>query len=341
MSRKRETSSAHCEAQGGRSRTGGPTRAGADGADLVARAPRLSADVSRMDQRVTKRAISIGCAVGVFVAAAGVYGAGWALSRPVPAHIGPAPKSLGAEAVAFSSESGSTIHGWLSRAPAQRGSVLLLPGVRANRLSMLRRAEFLRRSSYSTLLIDFQATGESVGEAIAFGWRERFDVLAGVRYLRAQMPGQPVGVVGISLGGAATLLAAPPLEVDAAVLEAVYPSIDRAIVNRLRMRLGPFASAVAPLLLVQFRPRLHVAASDLRPVDHVSRLGCPILIVGGTIDQHTTLADTQLLFGAAREPKELWLIPDAAHVDFLEFAGDAYRDRVLAFFATAFRRPTG
>lgn len=296
---------------------------------------------------MTKRGVSIAFAAALLTAAAllaavtGLYGLGWVLSRPVPAHIGPAPVSLDAEPVAFASESGSTIHGWLSRAPSARGAMLLLPGVRANRLSMVGRAEFLRRSGYSTLLIDFQATGESAGEAITFGWRERFDVLASVRYLNARMPGQPVGVIGTSLGGAATLLAAPPLEIRAAVLEAVYPSIDRAIANRLHMRLGPFESAVTPLLLLQLRPRLHVATDDLRPVDHVARLGCPILVVGGALDQHTTVADTQLLFAAAREPKELWLIPNAAHVDFLEFVGDAYRDRILAFLATAFSRRTG
>jgi hypothetical protein len=133
-----------------------------------------------------------------------------------------------------------------------------------------------------------------VGEAITFGWRERFDVLAAVQYLKARMPGQPVAVVAVSLGGAATLLATPPLEVQAAVLEAVYPSIDRAIVNRLRIRIGPFAPALAPLLLVQLRPRLGVAAVDLRPVEHIARLGCPVLVVGGTPTSLPVCADTSV-----------------------------------------------
>jgi uncharacterized protein len=85
--------------------------------------------------------------------------------------------------------------------------------------------------------------------AITFGWRERFDVLAAVQYLNARLPDQPVAVIGSSLGGAAALLATPPLDLQAAVLEAVYPSIDRAIVNRLHMRIGSFGKLVAPLLL--------------------------------------------------------------------------------------------
>ncbi len=288
--------------------------------------------------RRTRRAFWIVLAAVLFGASVGVYQLGAGLSRPVPAHIGPPPDSLDAEAVAYRSQSGSTIHGWLSRAPAARGAVLLLPGVRANRLSMVGRAEFLRRSGYSALLIDFQATGESVGDAITFGWRERLDVLAGVQYLNVRLPGQPVAVVGVSLGGAATLLATPPLQIQAAVLESVYPSIDRAITNRLRMRIGPLGSAFTPLLLLQLRPRLNVAPADLRPVDHVAMLGCPVLIVGGAEDRHTTIADMQLLFAAAREPKELWLIPNASHVDYLEFAADDYRRRILKFLTTAFSR---
>ena len=228
-----------------------------------------------------------------------------------------------------------------SRSPVTRGSVLLLPGVRANRLSMVRRAEFLRRSGYATLLIDLQATGESVGEAITFGWRERFDVLAAVQYLNVRVPGQPVAVVGVSLGGAATLLATPPLRIQGAVLEAVHASIDRALVNRLRMRIGPFGSVIAPLILAQLRPRWHVAEADLKPVEHIAALGCPVLLVAGTDDRHTTVDDTKRLFAVAREPKELWLVPNAAHVDLLEFAGDVYRRRILTFLAATLSGPAG
>jgi len=279
--------------------------------------------------------IAVGAGSLLVATAVALYAVGWSLSRPVPAGIGPPPVSLDAEAVAFSSQSGSLIHGWLSRVPSARGAVLLLPGVRANRLSMVPRAEFLRRAGYSTLLIDFQATGESAGEAITFGWRERFDVLAAVAYVKNSMPATPVGVIGVSLGGAATLLATPPLDVQGAVLEAVYPAIDRAIVNRLEIRIGPVAPLLAPLLVLQLRPRLGIRPGDLSPVDHIAKLHCPVLLIAGAADRHTTVADTHRLFAAAREPKDLWLIPNAAHVDFLEMAGDAYRSRVIDFLDTA------
>lgn len=274
------------------------------------------------------------------LAVAGLYGVGSTLSRPCPAPIGPAPVDLHVEQVTFRSASGSMIHGWLSRSATEgRGAVVLLPGVRANRLAMVDRARVLNAAGYSTLLIDFQGTGESPGDAITFGWRERLDVLAAVQALRQALPDERIGIIGVSLGGAATLLAAPTLEVQGVVLEAVYPSIDVAVQNRLRMRFGSLGVALSPLLLAQLHPRLGVRPSDLKPVDRIALLRCPVLVIGGTADRHTTVADTQRLYAAAREPKDLWLIPNAAHVDYLRAGGDAYRQRVLAFFDHALRSP--
>ena len=280
--------------------------------------------------------VTLSCVVVIGLTA--VFVVGWVLSRAAPARIGAPPSNLPAEAIEFPSGSGSMIRGWLSRGNAQRGVVLLLPGVRANRLSMVDRALFLRAAGYSTLLIDFQATGESRGDAITFGWRERLDVVAAVHILRQRFPGEPIGVIGTSLGGAATVLAAPDVNVQAAVLEAVYPSIDAAIENRLRIRFGRLAPALAPLLLAQLRPRLGVSRADLRPVDRIGLLRCPILVIGGAIDQHTTVADTQRLFAAASEPKELWLIPEVAHVDYLQARSADYQHRVLTFLKRALSR---
>ncbi len=53
------------------------------------------------------------------------------------------------------------------------------------------------------------------------------------------------------MGGAAAILASPPLQADAFVLEMVYPTIDDAVTNRLTMRLGSWARVWTPLLVLQ------------------------------------------------------------------------------------------
>jgi fermentation-respiration switch protein FrsA (DUF1100 family) len=127
------------------------------------------------------------------------------------------------------------------------------------------------------------------------------------------------------------LLGPQPIGVDAAVVEAVYPDIRIALENRVRIRLGPLAPVLAPLLVAQLRPRLGAGPEDLRPIDGIARLGAPVLVVAGELDRHTTLAESEALFAAAAAPKELWIVAGAHHQDFLAKDPDAYRERVIGF----------
>ena len=271
-----------------------------------------------------------------------VFLAGSLLIAPAPASIPDTSLRLPHETVEFRGPSGNVVHGWfVPPASEARGTIVLMHGVRASRLSMVGRAEMLHRAGYAVLLFDFQAHGASPGNHITMGWAESGDARAAVAYARSRGPGQFVGAIGVSLGGAAALLGEEPLAVDALVLEAVYPDIEAATANRLSMRFGGLGRWLAPLLLLQLKPRLGISPSDLTPVSAISRVHVPVLIIAGDADRHTTPADSTRLFAAAQEPKQLWIIPGAAHVDFEARAGQAYAERVVSFFAAAAIRSPG
>ena len=128
-------------------------------------------------------------------------------------------------------------------------------------------------------------------------------------------------------------LAKPPLPVNAMILESVYPTIDQAITDRLETRFGWFGKLGAPFLTWQLKPRLGFDADDLRPIKQAGQIDVPKLFIAGTADRDTTLQETTDLFHAAAEPKELWLVEGAAHVDLHAFARDEYERRVLDFWA--------
>ncbi|HEY2144129.1 MAG TPA: alpha/beta fold hydrolase [Candidatus Udaeobacter sp.] len=222
-------------------------------------------------------------------------------------------------------------HGWWCPIQNARGTVLLLPGIRANRLSMVDRARFLRRAGYSVLLIDFQATGETKGDHITFGWKESRDVLAAASFLHHVDPTARVGIIGSSLGGVAALLATPPLKVDALVLEEVYPTVEIATRNRMENYLGRVGRIATPVLLNQLQWRLGISASQLRPLDHIARVECPLLIISGEKDRNTRKSDTRMLVERTHSPKHVWFVPNAGHVDLHRVARDEYESRVLAF----------
>ena len=127
------------------------------------------------------------------------------------------------------------------------------------------------------------------------------------------------------------LLGPQPSGFDAVVLEAVYPRVAGAIENRVRIRLGPLAPVLTPLLLLQLQPRLHISPRDLEPIRSIPRLGAPVLVVGGSRDEHTTLAESKELYGAAVQPKRLWVVDGAHHQDFLAVDPSGYASEVIGF----------
>ncbi len=289
---------------------------------------------------MTRRsALTLGAAGTLLASLAFLIYMGGALSAPQRVRIGPPPPDLGAEAVVIPSASGSLLRGWLCPVDPSQGVVVLMHGVRANRLSLVDRARLLRGAGYSVLLFDFQAHGESPGEAITFGYLESRDARAAVDFVRRRIADQPVAAIGSSLGGAAALLANPPLPIDGLVLESVYTTVEEATENRLRIRFGALGPPLAPLLTAQLRPRLGIPASSLRPIDHIGRVRCPVLILSGLRDEHATPEQTRALFAAAREPKQLWMVPEARHVDLYRFAPEEYRERVLRFLSLEQRQP--
>lgn len=88
---------------------------------------------------------------------------------------------------------------------------------------------------------------------------------------------------------------------------------------------------MAPLLELQIEPRLGVHLAQLDPARHIAAVGAPVLVVGGALDPFTTESDTRALFAAAREPKELWIAPRAAHEDYARADPAGYREHVVDF----------
>src|SRR5215475_5762219 len=193
------------------------------------------------------------------------------LIRPAN-HPVPLPADFPAQIVSLPGP-GYAIAGWWLDQGGDSPVVLLLHSIRADRSSMLSRAKLLAGHGFSVLLIDLQGHGETPRTAITLGWRESADVQAALGWLKSAAPSRRVGVIGRSLGGAAVLLGPQPSGFDAVVLEAVYPRVAGAIENRIRIRLGPLAPALTPLLLAQLHPRLNISPRDLEPIRSIPHLG--------------------------------------------------------------------
>jgi len=267
----------------------------------------------------------------LILGAAATWLAGSSLTAVRREAVGPAPWAK-AHVVSLAAGAQLRVEGWFL-AGQGRGAILLLHGIRSDRRAMVGRARFLHAQGYAVLLVDLPGQGESMAPAVTFGLRESEGVRAALDWLRREAPGQRIGVIGTSLGAAALVLCRDCPPVDAVVLESMYPTIEEAVEDRLRMRVGALGKPLSRLLLWQLPLRLGIQPAQLHPIARLPGIAAPLLIVAGSADLHTTLAETLRIFAAAREPKSLWVVGGAAHVDLHAYAPAEYERRIGDFLA--------
>ncbi len=267
----------------------------------------------------------------VLLGAAALWVLGSALIKVEPRAV-TLDVALGAEPLTLDAGPGRRVAAsYIPALGTSKGGILLLHGIHGDRRQMEARAAFLHREGYAVMLIDLPGQGASTAPAVTFGLTEAEGVRAALAELQRRLPGRRIGVIGVSLGAASLVLCRDCPKVDAAVLESMYPSIEEAVEDRLRMRLGALGAPLSRLLLWQLPLRLDIQPAQLRPIARVGSLGMPLLIVAGSADRHTTLAETERLYAAAAAPTSLWVVDGAAHVDLHGYATAEYERRIGAF----------
>lgn len=254
-------------------------------------------------------------------------------SSPIRFAVAPPPSDfpLALEQISFRTRDGLTLHGWYGQAPQEKGTVILLHPYRAGRTMMYSRAKWYARQGFSVFLYDARATGESEGNRISLGYHETDDLTAALVWVRNRSDA-PIILHGVSQGGATILLAAERLgAVAAIVVESTYDTLLNAGDRRFRRAVG----LPGWLAGVFYRPfvemRMGLNARNVAPIETITSIDAPILIISGKEDQHTWASDTERLYAAAPDPKRLWLVPDAAHVDLHAFAPDSFEAELGAF----------
>jgi dipeptidyl aminopeptidase/acylaminoacyl peptidase len=271
----------------------------------------------------------------LFVGVSWVYAHRLTRARPNTVGSPPADFPFAIENVTFTSSDQQTLAGWLVPAPNSERAIVLLHGYTGTRRQMLPRARFFREQGYTVFLYDARAGGESTGDQVSFGYRERHDVIAAVKFLRDRGC-KDIACLGVSQGGATILFAAKELpDVTCVICESVFDEMTHAVDRRMRRYTGVPGCLGACLMVPFAEHRLGLVIDDVRPVDHIAALKCPVFIISGEKDDRTWPEDTQRLFEAAREPKQLWMLPDAGHEDLFRFAG--YEAKVLDFLRTSER----
>jgi fermentation-respiration switch protein FrsA (DUF1100 family) len=219
--------------------------------------------------------------------------------------------------------------------------IILASGYGDTQDQMLPFAEFLHRSGFSVLTYNSRARAPSGGEFVTLGALETGDLLSVVDSAAARHDVDPnkIAVLGISMGGSVAILsAARDQRIRAVVDDSGFsdaPSIiDAGFEHFIHLPAFPFAPLT--VALADFRAGIDVNA--VRPMDVIGRISPrPVLIVHEAGDPVVPADNSERNFAAARQPKDLWLVPGNRHGRAHTDARSEYEKRVTAFFDSALR----
>jgi len=247
-----------------------------------------------------------------------------------------------AEEVSFrSAQDNVRISGWFFTAGgSERGpAIVLCHGIWTGRRECLPLALRFRSTGYNVLCFDFRAHGLSDGRFTSVGHHETNDVIGAVEYLleRAEVDPTRIGVIGFSMGAAASIQAAARSpHIAAVVADSAYASFLDAAKYSFRVVTRVPHFPLASLAMHWAKWIVHVDASRLRPVDVIGQVSPrPIFITHGVLDEIVPVSHAVTLFKAADEPKELWVVPDAHHVGARDTDPEGYFVRVERFLRQA------
>jgi uncharacterized protein len=200
---------------------------------------------------------------------------------------------------------------------------------------MLAEAAMVVKHGYGALLFDLRNHGESEGTITTMGLHEPLDVCGAVDYLktRAEVNPQRIALLGESLGGAAVLRAAVVLpDVRAVIAQATFSSLEDNIAEGVPMMTGLPSFPFAPLVIAFAEAETKAKVSHVRPVDEIASISPrPVLLIHGAQDRFLLPDNSQRLYDAALEPKQLVFIDNASHVDIVENAPREYAAVVIPF----------
>jgi uncharacterized protein len=241
--------------------------------------------------------------------------------------------------VSISAADGVRLAGW-SFVPAEHngGAVLLLHGVGDTRLGMTSHAEYLLRAGYAVLLPDSRGHGASGGDLVTYGLKEGRDAAQWAQWMAAQPGVRQTYALGESMGAAVAIqsLAWKP-GFRAIVAECPFARFSEIALYRVSQRGGGALAPIAPPIVAAASwyalRRYGVDLMRAAPADALRVSATPVLLIHGSRDTNIPPVQSRELHAVNPQTTELWEVPDAIHVAAISAEPQAYRRRVLAWFA--------
>ncbi len=232
---------------------------------------------------------------------------------------------------------GLRMHAFYAAAPSPTTkTAVIVHGYTDNATGMLRLGHlYHQRLGYNILLPDLHYSGESEGDAFQMGWLDRVDVIQWMQVANAIYGGNTQMVVhGISMGAATTMMVSgepQPAYVKCFVEDCGYTSVwdefAHVFTRDYKLPAFPLLHLSSALCKLKYGWSFREASS----LEQVKKCTLPMLFIHGDKDDYVPTWMVYPLYEAKPAPKELWVVPDAAHDDSYPMYQQEYTEKVRQF----------
>ncbi|MDR1598355.1 MAG: alpha/beta hydrolase [Oscillospiraceae bacterium] len=219
----------------------------------------------------------------------------------------PEEASLAAEPVTLETEDGLNIQAWF--APSQReetkAAIIFLSGIlRPSVTWYFPHAAWLAGEGYASMPVETRAHGASDGDRMGLGITEIADVAAAVDYLRDRLPGAPVVVFGVSMGGVVAVNSFGEIpEIAAPISLSAYTSWPDEFTQMMNSyyHIPRFiAAAEQPFVWLYLGFTFGFDKLGINPLNEIKKAnGRPILLMQSTQDSQVAFENYEALSEAA------------------------------------------
>ena len=192
-------------------------------------------------------------------------------------------------------------------------------------------ATFFLAEKFNLFLFDFRNLGYSEGTFCSFGYNERKDLLAAVKWIKNNHPG-PIGAYGFSVGGSTILMTDCP-DIKAVVADSSFASATNLIKRQFAIFPGIMKKPFVWLMKFYVKIFLNININDISPKNKIAEKNIPILLIHGSSDRLISVENAYILYESSnKKTTDLWIIDNAGHGTSFHVAGEKYIKKITHFF---------
>lgn len=229
---------------------------------------------------------------------------------------------------------GVRIEMWDLPVQDSRGTFVILHGYASCKEFLIPEAQCVRGLGYNVVLMDFRGSGGSDGTITTIGVREALDVMAVTDWAAQRYPGQPILLLGVSMGAVATLRAVAHhnFRPTAMILHCPFDRLLTTVKHRFES-LGAPSFPAAHLLVFWGGLQTGFDAFGHNPMHDARALTCPSLMLHASKDPRVTVSEVTRVYDSIAGPKEMHIFDGLEHESYAQVRPDEYRQVIHDWIA--------